>query len=257
MLNTVHTMVTLVAATVCSTGFAQQRAACAPEMETAFDAGQRIMTPQEQESLLKAAGSFAPELTQHPRIAGTRGVISSGNISGYYGAVYFGPIPVSPSQAQYLSMTIWGDIQRGWTFDHLTRHACLHVDSHPTWLWLTEPVTEAQALDALRQLRGRVGNGPPSDDVSWLELITPQELRNVRRFTYHYWGRGDLVTPDEVRAWYYEHYIVTAISQAPGLSEHDYFAAVNFAVTDEGLKFVRVYRLDCDGTHAGYASCVR
>jgi hypothetical protein len=247
-MNTLLTLVVFVASTICfSTGFAQPLAACAGEMETAFDAGQRILTTEEQESLLMAAGAHVPELAAHRRIAGTHGVISAGNVTGYYGGVYFGPIPISERRADYLSMTIWGDIQRGWNFDHVTRHTCVLVGDHPTWLWLTEPVTETLAKDALRQLRSMVRNGTPSDDESWAGLITREELRNVRRFTYQFWTPSDVVVPGQVEPWYSGHYVLTAMSQGPGLREYDYFAAINFAVMEEGLKLIRVDRR-CHGS---------
>ena len=214
-----------------------------PRFTELFEQGINRKRPELSEadrtSLLAAAVKYSPELNENKRIAGFSGVQNS--VNGYYGGFYFGPILKGAKRADYLKMTVWGNSELGWRFDHLTRHITVQTANHPTWLWLEEPVTELQALDIIQQLKGRVTDNVPLDN----ETLTSKEYDYLHRFERSFWYPADLILPGHVDPWYSAHFVITARSQIPGSYAPDYFAAAQFALVDDKLKFIRINRPDC------------
>lgn len=219
----------------------------ASEFERPLDCGQRIWTEQEVASFLEAAVSYAPHIAANPRIAGTPGIIADNTRSGYYGGVYFGPIQVSDRQIDYYRMTIWGDIERGWTFNQHAYYRAVRSDSHPTWLLLEDSdlrddfqITEEMALTIIGRVRDMVEQEARSADGELLVPLTEDEIDHLHRFEASYWTPRDVEFADsEPPPWWEGHMVITAKSQQPDAHHNVYQSAVQFAITDEGLTFVR------------------
>ncbi|MEM6709232.1 MAG: hypothetical protein AAF648_10650 [Pseudomonadota bacterium] len=213
---------------------AQSLETIAVQFEQSLYCGQRIWSKEETASFMRAAVSFAPHLAANPRIAGTKGVIAT-TPRGYYGGVFLGPIRVSERELRYDWMTIWGGLDHPWAFLPSETYRGVLIDEHPTWLLLVDTslqddieVTAAQATTVIRLSKELSG-------------LSPAEIQKLHRFEISLFSPPDIILTESTREvpWWEGHFVITAKSQDPGSHTGVYDAGVQFAVTDQGLKFIR------------------
>ena len=206
-----------------------------PEFERMLASGHEIWSEEEQASIIAAAVAHVPEITQQPRIAGTTGRISAGNISGYYGGVWFGPITRDGTTVEYLSMTIWGDADRWWRFDHEKWHRIVQIDGHSNAIWLEPGVQLEYAAEILEILSSMQAQGSSV-------ALTTSEIEGIRQFRRSYYTPPDVIYENMTRHWYERHFIISAYSQPNGWIRRGGVALAQFAEVEDGLQLVALHR---------------
>jgi hypothetical protein len=219
----------------------------AVEFERSLGCDHRRWNDQETSSFLEAAVFFAPSLASNPRIAGTHGRIGDNKL-GYHGAVVFGPLRVSDRQIDYYAMSIWGDVDKGWRFLHHHTYSARSSNRHPIWLLLADDnlrddfqISEELALDIVSRVRSMSEQKVRSADGELLVPLTANEIDRLHGFEVEFWTPSDFIRKDVEPPWWEGHRVITAKSQQPGSHRYEYQSAVQFAMTSQGPKFIRVF----------------